>query len=126
LQYSLGLGLAEAATFTLRPHEEAQTCMSESIRLLKYDREQAPEAGGASPSAGELAHFRSVTSSVMQDALGLWADVWAELQDGVAHGVAIGPEAEKGFRPSCGWSEFLEKLWLLRHHLDFMDRFSRQ
>jgi hypothetical protein len=100
--------------------------MGESIRLLKFDGEQTQELARAASPEGELSHFRNVTSSVTQDALKVWADVWAELQDGVAHGVAIGPEAERGFKPSCGWSEFLEKMWLLRHHLDFIDRFSRQ
>ena len=100
--------------------------MSDSTKLLRVEGEQSQEAVAASAPEGELVHFRNVTGSVTQDALKVWADIWAELQEGVAHGVAIGPEAEKGFKPSCGWSEFLEKLWLLRHHLDFMDRFSRQ
>jgi hypothetical protein len=36
----------------------------------------------------------------------------------------VTPEAEKGFRPKCGWPEFLEKMWVLRHYLDYAKRYS--
>jgi hypothetical protein len=26
--------------------------------------------------------------------------------------------------PECGWPEFLEKMWLLRHYLDYAKRLS--
>ncbi|HUT52676.1 MAG TPA: hypothetical protein VM658_04740 [bacterium] len=31
-------------------------------------------------------------------------------------------EARKGFKPECGWPEFLERTWLLEHHLDHLKR----
>jgi hypothetical protein len=34
------------------------------------------------------------------------------------------PDAERGFVPECGWPEFLEKIWLLRHYVDYTKRFS--
>jgi len=74
--------------------------------------------------ATELQHFRNVTINVMQDALNVWADIWAQLQGKVVSGVMVLPEAHNGFEPSCGWPEFLEKMWLLRHYLDFTRRFS--
>lgn len=100
----------------------------------------------------DLEHVRNVTRSVAQDALNIWADIWGELENGVACDVAGTPEAEgparqvcdtpcgdslrspniaigspeKGFTPSCGWPEFLEKMWILRQNLDFLARFSRQ
>ena len=73
-----------------------------------------------------------------QDALNVWAEIWGELQQGVHTGVTIAPEADgestlsaessvgEPFKPSCGWPEFMEKMWLLRHYLDFLARFSRQ
>jgi hypothetical protein len=58
--------------------------------------------------------------------LKVWSDIWGELENDVAIGVAVSPEDEKGFTPSCGWPEFLEKMWVLRQNLDFLARFSRQ
>jgi hypothetical protein len=37
----------------------------------------------------------------------------------------VTPEMEEGFKPACGWPEFLEKLWLLKHYLDYIHRFCR-
>jgi hypothetical protein len=62
----------------------------------------------------------------MQDALNVWAELWAELEGRVTSGVMVLPEAENGFKPSCGWPEFLEKMWVLKHYLDFTKRFSQQ
>jgi hypothetical protein len=100
--------------------------MRKGMRLLRFDGDQSmTPMKGASPQA-RLDHFQDVTNGVMQDALNVWADLWGELQSGVVRGAGIASEAEKPFRPSCGWPEFLEKMWLLRNHLDFMVRFSRQ
>ena len=74
----------------------------------------------------KLKHFRNVAASVTQNAQGAWADIWNEFQDTVTRGVVISPEAEKGnFKPKCGWPEFLEKMWLLKHNLDYLQRFSQ-
>jgi hypothetical protein len=70
-----------------------------------------------------LRHFRTVTGSVLKDALNTWGDIWNEFQGSVTDGVMISPEAEKGFNPRCGWPEFLEKMWLLKHYLDYTKRF---
>jgi hypothetical protein len=75
------------------------------------------------PADQRLMHFRNVNSSVLQEALDTWGDVWDQLQGSITHGLMIDPEAEKNFKPECGWPEFLEKLWLLRHHLDYAKRF---
>jgi hypothetical protein len=34
-------------------------------------------------------------------------------------------EMQKGFVPACGWPEFLEKMWLLKHYLDSVGRICR-
>lgn len=67
-------------------------------------------------------HFRNVIGSVLEDAQGTWAEIWKEFQMG--NGLIVPPEVEKGFKPECGWPEFLEKMWLLKHYLDYAKRFS--
>ena len=70
-----------------------------------------------------LQRLRDVVGAMMRDALNAWTDIWEELQDSVVtqSGFVL-PEPEKGFKPKCGWPEFLEKLWLLNHQLDFTKR----
>ena len=97
--------------------------MNQGMRLVKFDGEEAQTVARAPSPQVELAHVRSVTSSVVQDALNVWADIWGELQNSVACGGLVVSEA--GFTPSCGWPEFLERMWILRNHLDFVARFSR-
>lgn len=69
-------------------------------------------------------HFKAVTNTILQDAEDIWADIWNEFQGSVTQGVILSPEAEKGhFIPKCGWPEFLEKMWQLKHYLDCAKRF---
>ena len=100
--------------------------MDGRIRLIKVGAEQEHVVCQRPLPATELRHFKNVTGSVIQDALNVWAELWEELQDSVTCGVMVLPEAENGFKPSCGWPEFLEKMWLLKHYLDFTKRFSQQ
>lgn len=74
----------------------------------------------------QLRHLRKVTSSLIQEALKVWADLWAEMEGRVVSGVMVLPEAKEGFEPQCGWPEFLERMWLLRFYLDSARRFSEQ
>lgn len=73
----------------------------------------------------KLRHFRNTMEVVLQEAQQAWAEVWKELQGRVVDGVVILPEAEKGFAPECGWPEFLEKVWLLKHYLDYATQFTQ-
>ena len=73
---------------------------------------------------GKFKHFQNVLGVVLQDAQNTWADLWKELQDEVTEGFMVLPQAQKGFSPQCGWPEFLEKMWLLKHYLDYAKRFS--
>jgi len=66
----------------------------------------------------QLRHFRNVSNSLLQDALDTWGELWDQFQGSVTNGVMIVPEQEKSFEPECGWPEFLEKMWLLRHYVD--------
>jgi hypothetical protein len=67
-----------------------------------------------------------VVASVNDSALAVWAELWKELQGGVASNGMVTPAMTQGFKPSCGWAEFLEKLWLLRHYLDYLHRFCKE
>ena len=69
-------------------------------------------------------HFRKILGSVLQEAEDTWGDIWNQFQGSVTEGILISPEAAEGhFLPKCGWSEFLEKIWLLKHYLDYAKRF---
>ena len=85
----------------------------------------------------DLQDYKNVNNSLMQDALNVWADLWAELdttrrrppeRDGQVGGTGnmTKLQTEDGFEPSCGWSQFLEKMWVLRYYLDFAKRLSQQ
>jgi hypothetical protein len=76
-------------------------------------------------SATDLRDFKNVTNRLIQDALAVWAELWAELE---GHGGPNGTarEADGKFEPSCGWTEYLEKMWVLKHYLDFTKRLSQQ
>lgn len=99
--------------------------MTGRIRLVRFGAEHEDIVSQRPLPARELQHFKNVTGSVMQDALNVWADLWGELQGSITCGVMVLPEVENGFKPSCGWPEFLEKMWLLKHYFDFTKRFSQ-
>ena len=67
----------------------------------------------SSPIA-ELQNFKNVNNSLVQDALNVWSELWAELDCQVGPGSKPAFESEAGFKPSCGWSQYLEKMWVLR------------
>jgi hypothetical protein len=71
----------------------------------------------------KLKHFRNVLGSVLQDSLETWGELWNEYQGSVTHGYLVTEEAEKGFKPKCGWPEFLEKMWQLKHSLEYAKSF---
>lgn len=72
-----------------------------------------------------LKNFRYVVGSVNDDALKAWADLWKELQACMTPNGMVLPEMQDGFQPSCGWPEFLEKFWLLKHYLDYTHRLCK-
>ena len=75
----------------------------------------------------KLGHFKTITSSVLHDAADTWADIWDEFQGTVTQGGIVLPEAEKGhFIPKSGWPEFLEKMWQLKHYLDYAKKFCEK
>ena len=70
----------------------------------------------------ELDHLLKVAGSVSQDANQVWAEMWGEFRRIVTGSGMIIPEAAANFVPACGWPEFLEKFWLLKHYLDSIQR----
>ena len=82
--------------------------------------------GGESDAEHQSNTIRYVIGAVNDDALKAWSDLWDELRDGVTPAGLVLPEMSEGFTPSCGWPEFLEKFWLLKHYLDYIHRFCRE
>jgi hypothetical protein len=87
-----------------------------------------PDKGneGAYPGSVEkqLRGVCNVTSNVVQQALDVWSELWAELDGQVVAGTLVLPQEQSGHAPARGWPDFLEKMWLLRHYLDYAKRFT--
>ncbi len=99
--------------------------MSETPHLPVENRlSHALDPTGASGERA-LKNFRYIVASVNGDALKVWADLWREFQQGVTPNGMVTPSVEHGFKPACGWAEFLEKFWLLKHYLDYVHRLCK-
>jgi hypothetical protein len=85
-------------------------------------RSHSPGDGRASPNASTLL---AVVASVNDDALKAWAALWEQLSAGVSPAGWVLPQMQHGFKPSCGWTEFLESFWVLKHDLDYLRRYCR-
>ena len=72
----------------------------------------------------ELQDYKKVTISLTQDALSLWAELWSELQGQNNLEDSYLSVSEIEFCPSCGMPQFLEKMWLLKHYLEFIKRYK--
>ena len=99
--------------------------MAESPEKLNVREGNGQIAFRRSLSMTELQDFKNVTNSLVQDALTIWADLWAELE-GQVEPDGTGKKTQDKFEPSCGWNDFLEKMWVLKHYLDFIKRLSQQ
>jgi len=97
--------------------------MPKAFRLPEDARFKAVLNTDDRSAENALKNFRYIVAGVNHDALKVWADLWNELRDGVTPGGMVLPEINKGFKPSCGWPEFLEKFYLMKHYLDYIDRF---
>jgi hypothetical protein len=99
--------------------------MSETQRKTKMKNANEQIDSQQSSDAPELQDFKNVTNNLVQDALTVWADLWAELEG------QVDPDGQTSnkdnpFEPTCGWNEYLEKMWVLKHYLDFVKRLSQQ
>jgi hypothetical protein len=99
--------------------------MSSRFRLTQSDRLEGL-AASAEADRRALKNFRYVVSTVNNDALRMWTELWEQLQTGVTPGGNVLPHMQQGFTPACGWPEFLEKVWLLKHYLDYLHRFCQE
>ena len=97
--------------------------MRSTFRLPEEDRLREVLNTKDRSAESALRNFRYVVDSVNGDAQKVWAELWNELRDGVTPGGIVLPKMGEGFTPSCGWPEFLEKMWLLKHYLDYVHRF---
>lgn len=68
----------------------------------------------------------SVMASVTSDAAKSWDRLWRQLKPCTTENLLVLPSASEGFKPECGWAEFLEEFWLLKHYIDFTGRFCQQ
>ncbi|MFO8057159.1 MAG: hypothetical protein R6V10_07695 [bacterium] len=70
-----------------------------------------------------MRHFQGVAASVMREAQELWEEIWEVLQDPrTPEEIIDDVPLSKDALPSCGWPEFMEKLHLLGHYLDYTRR----
>jgi len=72
----------------------------------------------------DMRNFQKIVDNLMRDAQVTWAEIWDALMGTITNGTIILADAEKGAKPKCGWAEYLEKLWLLKHYLDYTRRFA--
>jgi hypothetical protein len=71
-------------------------------------------------------YIRYIVGSLNEEAQKTWSDLWKELKTGVTPAGIVMPEMAQGFIPECGWAEFLEKFWLMKHYLDSIHRYLYQ
>jgi len=71
-------------------------------------------------------HLLRVAGSVTDDAQQVWTQLWSEIKPHMSPAGAVMPSLEKGFVPACGWPEFLERMWLLKHYLDSVHRICQE
>ena len=100
---------------------EAAMTANPRPRSQQSDGLEAFAATALTPQA-ELEHLLKVANSISHDASATWMEIWNELRECVACGDKALRESQKRFLPSCGWGEFVEKLWLLKHYLDSIQR----
>ena len=97
--------------------------MSRELKILSGAPEREQGTWKVVSPEEKLRHFRNVNSSLLKDAADTWRDIWCELEGSITEGTLVLPDEGKGLQPKCGWPEFLEKMWLLGHYLDYAKRF---
>ena len=97
--------------------------MSRELKILSGTPESEQGTWKVVSPEEKLRHFRNVNNSLLNAAVDTWRDIWCELEGSVTEGALVLPDAGEGLQPKCGWPEFLEKVWLLGHYLDYAKRF---
>jgi hypothetical protein len=103
--------------------------MSKGFRLpeeirFQLDSDAAAQPADPAPRSADqtLKNLRYVVASVNDEALKAWTDLWEQLRSGVTPAGAVLPDMQQGFTPPCGWSQFFETFWLMKHYLDYVHR----
>ena len=94
--------------------------MSTELRLIQGGPDE--KGRGYLDPEERLRVFRRMAATMARDALTAWSDIYREFEGKVTCGAMVTGEAGKGFKPECGWPEFLERMWLLEHYLDHLKR----
>ncbi|MCK8601803.1 hypothetical protein [Desulfoferrobacter suflitae] len=98
--------------------------MTKQLRIVSANGQEKPSR--VLRPEQKFKHFRNVTGAVLQDAQDTWGELWEELQGAVVDGVLVLSDGKQGHQPKCGWPQFLEKMWILKHQLDYASRFCRE
>ena len=89
---------------------------------LKEDRSNYDEMEVERINA-KLRHFRGIAANVMKEAMKVWQQIWEECSDPrTCDDILGGDDTQDGEIPLCGWPEFMEKLHLLGHYIDYTKR----
>lgn len=71
----------------------------------------------------KLRHFRGIAASVMNDALKVWQQIWECCQDSrTCYEILDGIDEPGDQIPSCGWPELRERLFLLKHYIEYAQK----
>lgn len=104
--------------------EMSENDMSTTPGVKKVEMELEPVCTDSHCGPQELRDFKNVTNNLMQDALNVWSELWAEVEGRAASVACDGVDSKS--EPLCDCREFLEKMWTLRHYLDFAKRLSKR
>lgn len=74
----------------------------------------------------QMEHLLKVAGSVSNDANKAWAEVWNELKVYTDKNGQTNGQSAEGFAPRCGWSEFVEKFWMIKYYLDSVARICQK
>ena len=95
----------------------------ENLVVIEGGEDKTQEKNAPVSPEVQLRHMRNVTCSLLNNALGVWSELYGEFEGAVTNGVMVTGKNREGFCPRCGWPEFLEKMWLLQHYLDHARRY---
>jgi len=68
----------------------------------------------------------AVAAAVCEVALKTWARLWEQIKPGVTPSGMVLPAMQQGFKPACGWAEFLEAFWTLKRDVEYACRFCQE
>jgi hypothetical protein len=89
-------------------------------------RRESPSLLQPQEPLDQARHLLRVVASVNGDAQHVWTQLWNEIKPQVSPAGAPLPALQQGFVPPCGWNEFLERMWLLKHYLDSVHRICHE